>query len=134
MEMERVHHKTMDGHIIDGWHDIRRMDNGFLIDRDLQRTFNYTGIPFGRSQDEAMTDSMGRIVDRTREHLGTSDTAIIFARRQLLRMARELQEGVEPAAVQDPAAFNVRAVDVVNTTSDFKELLATDGHLAKGTV
>ena len=134
MDMERVRHKTMDGQIIDGWHDVRRMENDFLIDRDMQRTFNYTGIPVGRSQDEAMTDSMGRIVDRTREHLGTSDTAIIFARRQLLRMARELQEGVEPAAVRDAPSFNVRAVDVVNNISDFKELMVTDGHLAKGTV
>ena len=133
MDMERVRHKTMDGQIIDGWHDVRRMENDFLVDRDMQRTFNYTGIPVGRSQDEAMTDSMGRIVDRTQEHLGTSDTAIIFARRQLLRMARELQEGVEPAAVRDAPSFNVRAVDVVNTISDFKELMVTDGHLAKGT-
>ena len=134
LQLERVRHRAMDGNIIDGWHDVRTLANDFLIDREMQKTFNFTGIPLGRSQDEAMTDSMGRIVDRTQEHLGTSDTAIIFARRQLLRIARELQEGVEPAAVQDAAAFNVRAVDVVNTTSDFKELMAKDGELAKGTV
>ena len=115
------------------WLPQARMENDFFIDRELQKKTNYTGIPYGRSQDEAMTDSMGRIVDRTKEHLGTSDTAIIHARRQLARMARELQEGIEPAVVQHPQAFNVRAIDVVNTTADFKELLAKDGDLAKGT-
>jgi phthalate 4,5-dioxygenase oxygenase subunit len=134
MQMERVKHKTVDGKIIDGWHDVRNSSNDYLVDRELQKKTNFTGIPYGRTQDEAMTDSMGRIVDRTKEHLGTSDTAIIHARRQLLRMARELQEGIEPSVAQHAEAFNVRAIDVVNTTADFKELLAKDGDLAKGTV
>ena len=132
MEMERVKHTTMDGKIIDGWHDVRHSGNNYLLDRELQKKTNYTGIPFGRTQDEAMTDSMGRIVDRTKEHLGTSDTAIIAGRRQLLRLARELQEGIEPAVVQNPSAFNVRAIDVVNTTADFADLIAKDGQLARG--
>jgi hypothetical protein len=132
MEMERVKHTTMDGKIIDGWHDVRHSGNNYLVDRELQKKTNYTGIPFGRTQDEAMTDSMGRIVDRTKEHLGTSDTAIIAGRRQLLRLARELQEGIEPAVVQNPSTFNVRAIDVVNTTADFADLIAKDGQLARG--
>jgi hypothetical protein len=63
-----------------------------------------------------------------------NDPAIIAGRRQLLRLARELQEGIEPAVVQDASAFNVRAIDVVNTISDFTELMAKDGGLARGKV
>src|SRR5262249_24447649 len=55
----------------------RNKDNNYLIDREMQRTVNFTGLPTNRVQDAAMTDSMGPIVDRSDEHLGTSDVAII---------------------------------------------------------
>ncbi|MDE2802547.1 MAG: hypothetical protein OXK21_06680, partial [Chloroflexota bacterium] len=98
----------------------------------MQRTQNYTGIPFGRHQDFAMTDSMGGISDRTREHLGTSDTAIIAARRILLRAARDLQEGVEPFAASHPEVFHVRALDAVSTEGDFHKLLEQEGDRTAG--
>ena len=91
--LQRVMYHFDDGSYVDTWRPQRQMENDFLIDRDMQRTINYTGIGSGREQDMAMTDSMGAVADRTREHLGTSDTAIIAGRRILLRMARELQEG-----------------------------------------
>ena len=37
-----------------------------------------------------MTESMGPIYDRTQEHLGTTDVAIIFWRRYMMRLARNL--------------------------------------------
>ena len=54
-----------------------------MIDREVQKTETFSGIPnqFGRAQDAAMTDSMGTIVDRREEHLGTTDAAIIRMRR-----------------------------------------------------
>jgi hypothetical protein len=40
-------------------------------------------------------------VDRTREHLGTADLAIIAARRLYLKAARDLAErGIEPPGVE----------------------------------
>jgi hypothetical protein len=53
---------------------------------------------------------MGPIVDRTKEHLGTSDAAIIAAHRKLLRLARELLEGSEPYMTQHPEVYGVRPV------------------------
>ena len=52
-----------------------------------------------------MTDSMGKIVDRTEEHLGTTDTAIIRMRRRLIMGARDLAEGIEPYAASHPEVF-----------------------------
>src|SRR5438094_817282 len=72
------------------WRQTRNKDNDYLIDRDMQRDVNFTGLPGNRTQDAAVTESMGTIYDRGREHLGTSDTAIIFMRRYLLRLARDL--------------------------------------------
>ena len=89
----------------------------------MQRTKNYTGIPISRTQDMAMTDSMGAIVDRTREHLGTTDAAIIAARRILLKLARELQEGQTPHAASNPDVFRVRSLDVVSPQGDFQGLM-----------
>jgi hypothetical protein len=45
---------------------------------------------------------MGTIYDRTAEHLGTSDKAIIRMRRMLIDAAMNLAQGIEPPAV-DPA-------------------------------
>ncbi len=45
---------------------------------------------------------MGPIVDRSRERLGTSDTAIIAMRRLLLEESRALSEGREPATPHHP--------------------------------
>ena len=78
-----------------------------------------------------MTDTMGAIGDRTKEHLGTSDTAIISGRRILLRMARELQEGIEPYAPSHPEVFAVRAIDVVDTQGDFFKLLEKQAELGR---
>ena len=57
----------------------------------------------------ALAESAGPIVDRTREHLGTSDKAVIALRQLLLGAARGLAEGVEPQTPYDPDCYRVRA-------------------------
>jgi len=83
-------------------------DNDYTIDRDDQKVNNYTGISGGAiPQDQAVTESMGGIYDRTMEHLGTSDKAIIMMRRKLIDAARALAaEGTEPPARDDAMSFN----------------------------
>jgi phenylpropionate dioxygenase-like ring-hydroxylating dioxygenase large terminal subunit len=61
--------------------------NDHLISRDIQRNVNYTGIVGIPTQDQMITESMGPIEDRTKEHLGTSDKMIALTRRILLRHA-----------------------------------------------
>ena len=77
---------------------VRNKANQYLIDRERQRTANMTGIHGFASQDQAIQESMGPIVDRTRERLGTSDTAIIATRRLLLQEIRALAQAREPFA------------------------------------
>jgi len=55
---------------------------------------------------------MGPIYDRGREHLGSSDTAIVAARRRLLKAARELEQGIEPPG-NDPESYRVRSYSVL---------------------
>ena len=61
---------------------------------------------------------MGPIVDRENEHLGTSDTAVIQARKQLIQLAKDLQDGKEPVLPHNPAMFGVRAIDVTTQNPD----------------
>ena len=99
------------------------LQNDYTIDRQLQKTGNYTGIVNGREQDMAVVDSMGPIMDRSKERLGTSDMAIILARRMLLRMARDLQNGKEPYAASHGDAYCIRSLDVVDESPDFGAVL-----------
>jgi phthalate 4,5-dioxygenase oxygenase subunit len=84
-------------------------ENHFLQDRELQATQTFSGIRGVREQDACMTVGMGAIVDRTKEHLGSSDTAVIALRRILMEGAKELQEGKEPAAAFNGALYRKRA-------------------------
>src|SRR2546425_5026989 len=87
--------------------------NDYLIDRELQKSgLSNTGIRGLGVQDIAVQESMGTIVDRTQEHLGTSDTAIIAARRVLMRAAQGLEHNANPPGLQ-PETQRVRAISIV---------------------
>src|SRR6185295_4486269 len=58
-------------------------------------------------QDQAITESMGPIVDHTWEHLGPSDQMITRTRRRLLRASRALGEaGTLPPGVEDGGVYH----------------------------
>ena len=92
---------------------VRNVENDYLIDRDLQQASTFTGIVGTQAQDMAVQESMGPIVDRSEEHLGTSDAAIIALRRRLLRASRALREGVVPAAARDASVYRVRFAETL---------------------
>jgi phenylpropionate dioxygenase-like ring-hydroxylating dioxygenase large terminal subunit len=83
--------------------------NDFLIDREVQRRSSYSGIKGIPTQDQSVTITMGPVADRSREHLGTTDAAIIAARRRLLDSARFVEGGGELSAPADPDAYLIRA-------------------------
>jgi len=92
---------------------ILNMENDFRIDREKQRNESFTGIEGVQNQDAAVQESMGAIVDRTREHLGHTDMAIVRFRRLLLRLARELAAGQVPKACDGGALYNKRPVTLL---------------------
>jgi hypothetical protein len=58
----------------------------------------------------AVTESMGAIYDRTREHLGTTDALIIRTRRKLIKVAKEFRDhGVLPPGVDNPELYHMRS-------------------------
>jgi len=102
-----------------GWLERHRSDqnltNDFQIDREAQRNGeSYTGIAGIRIQDCAVTETMGRINNRTTEHLGTTDQFIIRTRRKLMAMARALEErGETPIGVDTPEVYRQRSGEMV---------------------
>ncbi len=87
---------------------VDRAYNHYLIDREEQSTRSFSGIRGIRAQDAMVTESPGPIVDRSKEHLGTSDRAVIAVRRCLLDAARSLADGHEPPTGEGGAIYRGR--------------------------
>ena len=91
----------------------KNLANDFQIDRQMQKTKNFTGIVGINTQDMALQEGMGKIVDRSKERLGTSDKAIIACRQLLLEAIAKVEAGEAPRAV-DPASYErVRPYDSI---------------------
>jgi phthalate 4,5-dioxygenase oxygenase subunit len=89
-------------------------ENDFMMDIDVKRDLRFSGIPTVRLQDSAVIWSMGLIMDRTREHLGTADATVIKLRRKMLAAVKALREdGVEPPGVHSPDLYTVRSCATV---------------------
>ena len=96
----------------------KNMANDYLLDREAQRTETFTGIEGINTQDVAVQEGMGPIADRTEEHLGATDRAVITLRRLLLEATRTVEAGGSPRGA-DPGPYRgVRAVDHYADTKD----------------
>jgi hypothetical protein len=96
------------------WRWKANKSNDYLLDWEAQKTKRFSGVPTIPLQDQAVTESMGPILNRTIEHLGSSDTAIIRARRRLLAEAIALRdEGKVPSGVDNADAYKVRSASGV---------------------
>lgn len=91
-----------------GYKKLRNKRNNYLQDRERQKTINFTGITEFLNQDACATESMGAIVDRSKEHVGASDAFILQVRRFLLRAVKDFQAGrVPPGLIFDPEQNNL---------------------------
>jgi phenylpropionate dioxygenase-like ring-hydroxylating dioxygenase large terminal subunit len=89
------------------WRLAANESNDWRIDRAAQRDNTiYTGIESVHLQDQAVTESMGPILDHTLEHLAPSDLMITRTRRRLLTAARALRgKGTPPPGVDNADVF-----------------------------
>ena len=89
-------------------------DNDYLIDRAAQKAGRtFSGVEGIAMQDASLQESMGPIVDRTKENLVSTDNGIIMARHRLLRALKAYTDkGVVPPGV-DPGHQRVRSAAIV---------------------
>jgi phthalate 4,5-dioxygenase len=94
---------------------VQGADNDYLLDRDAQRSGrSFTGITGVFSEDHAITESMGPVLDRSNEHVGTSDVMVIRIRRRLLDAAEALVEkNLTPPGVDEPEVYRTRSASCV---------------------
>jgi phenylpropionate dioxygenase-like ring-hydroxylating dioxygenase large terminal subunit len=121
------------------WRMTANAANDYQIDRELQKRGSYTGITGIHLQDQAITESMGHIYDRSHEHLATSDSMIIRSRRRLIEAAKALRDhGVAPPALDNPEVYAVRTggvilprdADWIEATSELRKAFAKHPELS----
>jgi phthalate 4,5-dioxygenase len=106
------------------YYTVANKSNDYLRDFELERTSLFSGIlppaSAGNLQDRAMTelmcneDGVEPIYDRSKEHLGRTDSMVIYTRRSLLRAAKALRdEGQLPANVENVDLDAVRSASIV---------------------
>jgi hypothetical protein len=105
------------------WRLAANKGNDYFRDYEVQKTKTFTGIKSIFLQDQAVTESMGSVLNRSAEHLGTSDAMVIQVRKRLMDAARALRDaGVTPDGVDDPAMYGVRSASMVlPKTADWTE-------------
>lgn len=102
---------------------VRNRENRYQQDREAMKTRTFSGIGYSfQAQDACVNEGAGAIQDRTREHLVSSDKAIVAERKLLLKGIKDVQEGRDALhVVRDPSAnrFPHLAVlsEVVSSTS-----------------
>jgi phthalate 4,5-dioxygenase len=89
------------------WRLAANASNDWRLDRAAQHDDTiYSGIESIHLQDQAVTESMGPILDHTFEHLAPSDQMITRTRRRLLMAARALRDnGERPPGAEDTMVF-----------------------------
>jgi phthalate 4,5-dioxygenase oxygenase subunit len=88
------------------WRLSANASNDYMIDREAQRAQSYTGITGIHLQDQAITESMGPIVDHSWENLAPSDLMIARTRRRIAGAVRKFaRDGKPPPAAADPRTY-----------------------------
>ena len=103
----------------------RTRENNYLQDRKAMKLGDFTGIRGIPNQDIAMWESMGRIADRTKDWLGTSDIAVARFRRLMVDAARAMRdEGRALGRTQPhvPQASISSFEGIVPKTTDWRRL------------
>ncbi|HXP94613.1 MAG TPA: hypothetical protein VN905_14160 [Candidatus Binatia bacterium] len=115
--------------VLPGYRLKRNKANDYLVDRQLQKTTSFSGIEGTNTQDVAIQEGMGAILDRSKEHLAQSDRVIIAFRQLLLEAIEAVEHGELPRGV-DPSSYrNVRGGDlIIPSAADWREALS--GELA----
>jgi phthalate 4,5-dioxygenase len=103
-------------------------------DRKKMKDVNFSGIDGILIQDHAVVETQGVIADRSREHLGTTDVAVVAWRRQLIRAAKALAaSGERPPMLREsdiPWAEIKAAETILAPGADWKDELPLDKRCA----
>jgi phenylpropionate dioxygenase-like ring-hydroxylating dioxygenase large terminal subunit len=95
--------------------DMGGLENMWNQDRQAMKDGHWSGIVNRTNayEDFIVQESMGPIVDRSKEYLGASDVVISLARRQLLAAVKKHEEGEGPSWMDGVDFRSIRSISVV---------------------
>ena len=95
---------------------VRSRANRYRQDRASMKKQSFSGIGHNfQAQDACVIEGAGTVQDRTKEHLVTSDKAIVAARKLLLKAMQDVKEGRDPLhVVRDPRANKFSHIAVIS--------------------
>ena len=110
--------------VVDFRSAIGGVENRFGQDRDKIRQGQWAGMASVRIEDYAVATAQGAIVDRTKEHLSSSDISIVHARRTLREAALKFAKGERKSGFDQPIDWApVRAfAEIIPADADWKSV------------
>ncbi|MGF6861641.1 phthalate 4,5-dioxygenase oxygenase subunit [Rhodobacteraceae bacterium MBR-64] len=132
----KMREQRLKEHRLPDYAPIRNKANNYGFDPEEQARETYTGMGLDINvHDQWAVESPGPIFDRTREHLGKTDVAIIRYRRMLRAAIAALKEGREDAlpmrnGVDPKAVYGPVSNDTIAETGDWLRA-STDGDAAR---
>jgi phenylpropionate dioxygenase-like ring-hydroxylating dioxygenase large terminal subunit len=94
VDKELMREQRLKEHRLPDYAPIKNRHNNYGFNPQEQRDSTYTGMGLDINvHDQWAVESPGRIADRTKEHLGATDVAIIKYRRMLRAAIKNLKEG-----------------------------------------
>jgi phthalate 4,5-dioxygenase len=102
--------------IDENFRKLSNRDNWYNQDRAAMKTDTLSGLKGIMVQDHAVGETQGKILDRSRERLGSSDTAVVAWRRLMLKTATSLRDDSvsPPAATKASVPFDKIRPEVIN--------------------
>ena len=108
-------HRFVRSEMTENYDTRRRRSNRYLQDRSEMERLTFLGMGFNfYDHDRFAVESQGEISDRTREHLGASDRAVIAMRRLMIKTIEDLQDGEVPTLSASNGADPVADLVVVS--------------------
>ena len=121
---ELMREQRLKEHTLPEYAPVKNKNNDYCYDPLEQQSSTYTGMGLDINvHDQWAVEMMGSIQDRTREHLGRSDVAIIRNRRMLRKAISALADGNNKALLmQSPGAEKIvgpLSNDAIANTEDW---------------
>ncbi|TNE67253.1 aromatic ring-hydroxylating dioxygenase subunit alpha [Celeribacter ethanolicus] len=134
---ELMREQRLKEHRLPDYAPLKNKRNNYGYNPDEQERETYTGMGLDINvHDQWAVESMGAIQDRTDEHLGKSDVAIIKYRRMLRAAIAALKEGGEDALpmqkVDASTVFGPISVDAIAADGDVDAAYKTEDGIRRG--
>lgn len=126
VDKERMRNDRLELYTLPDYRPRKNRDNDYGYDPEEQRSKTYTGMGEDINvHDQWAVESLGKIQDRTQEHLGTADKAIIANRKLLIRAIEAVERDEEPEIAlrpDDPAACRGPvAIDTITPVANWSK-------------